>query len=102
MVGAEGIATLAHEMETIYEELGSRRKPATRMIGNLLAVCHDWLASAIYVLENKFNPQTPVALVAALQQFSRKPDSLKEIPMLTSPAKLNRLISIAVVSGKTR
>ncbi|MGD4786295.1 Hpt domain-containing protein, partial [Xanthomonas citri pv. citri] len=44
MVGAEGIATLAHEMETIYEELGSRRKPATRMIGNLLAVCHDWLA----------------------------------------------------------
>ena len=24
MVGAEGIATLAHEMETIYEELGSR------------------------------------------------------------------------------
>jgi chemosensory pili system protein ChpA (sensor histidine kinase/response regulator) len=80
MVGAEGIATLSHEMETIYEELGSRRKPATRMIGNLLAACHDWLASAIYVLENKFNPQTPFAFIQALQQFSRDPDSLTDIP----------------------
>ncbi|MCK6158747.1 Hpt domain-containing protein [Moraxella osloensis] len=91
MVGAEGIATLAHEMETIYEELGSRRKPATRMIGNLLAVCHDWLASAIYVLENKFNPQTPVALVAALQQFSRKPDSLKEIPNANLTSQIEQI-----------
>ena len=91
MVGAEGIATLAHEMETIYEELGSRRKPATRMIGNLLAVCHDWLASAIYVLENKFNPQTPVALVAALQQFSRKPDSLKEIPNVNLASQIEQI-----------
>nr|WP_312276673.1 Hpt domain-containing protein [Moraxella sp. CTOTU46711] len=91
MVGAEGIATLAHEMETIYEELGSRRKPATRMIGNLLAVCHDWLASAIYVLENKFNPQTPVALVAALQQFSRKPDSLKEIPNANLASQIEQI-----------
>lgn len=32
MVGTESVATLAHEMETIYEELGSRRKPATRMV----------------------------------------------------------------------
>ena len=91
MVGAEGIATLAHEMETIYEELGSRRKPATRMIGNLLAVCHDWLANAIYVLENKFNPQTPVALVAALQQFSRKPDSLKEIPNANLASQIEQI-----------
>lgn len=91
MVGAEGIATLAHEMETIYEELGSRRKPATRMIGNLLAVCNDWLASAIYVLENKFNPQTPVALVAALQQFSRKPDSLKEIPNVNLASQIEQI-----------
>ena len=91
MVGAEGIATLAHEMETIYEELGSRRKPATRMIGNLLAVCHDWLASAIYVLENKFNPQTPLALVAALQQFSRKPDSLKEIPTANLASQIEQI-----------
>ena len=91
MVGAEGIATLAHEMETIYEELGSRRKPATRMIGNLLAVCHDWLASAIYVLENKFNPQTPVALVVALQQFSRKPDSLKEIPNANLASQIEKI-----------
>ena len=91
MIGAEGIATLAHEMETIYEELGSRRKPATRMIGNLLAVCHDWLASAIYVLENKFNPQTPVALVAALQQFSRKPDSLKEIPNVNLTSQIEQI-----------
>ena len=91
MVGAEGIATLAHEMETIYEALGGRHKPATRMIGNVLAACHDWLANAIYVLENQFNPPTPVVLVAALQQFLQKPDSLKEIPHASLATQIEQI-----------
>lgn len=91
MVGAEGIATLAHEMETIYEELGSRRKPATRMIGNLLASCHDWLASSMFVLENKYNPQTPTTLIRALQDFSANPDSLKEIPTVSLASQIEQI-----------
>lgn len=91
MVGAESIATLAHEMETIYEELGSRRKPATRMIGNLLAACHDWLASSMTVLENVYNPQTPTPLIKALQDFSHNPDSLKEIPAASLASQLEQI-----------
>uniref|UniRef100_UPI000374D2E9 hybrid sensor histidine kinase/response regulator n=1 Tax=Faucicola boevrei TaxID=346665 RepID=UPI000374D2E9 len=91
MVEAEGIANLAHEMETIYEELGSRRKPATRMIGNLLASCHDWLASSLYVLENKYNPETPTTLIEALQDFSHNPDSLKEIPTVSLAQQIEQI-----------
>lgn len=91
MVGAEGIANLAHEMETIYEELGSRRKPATRMIGNLLASCHDWLASSLTVLENLYNPQTPTPLIKALQGFSHNPDSLKEVPVASLATQLEQI-----------
>lgn len=91
MVGAEGLANLSHEMETIYEELGSRRKPATRMIGNLLAACHDWLASALYVLENKYNPQTPQSLIDALLQFSKNPDSLKNIPQASLAQQVEQI-----------
>lgn len=91
MVGAEGVATLAHEMETIYEELGSRRKPATRMISNLLASCHDWLASAVFVLENNYNPQTPTALIDALMAFLRDPDSLHEIPQSSLEKQIEQI-----------
>lgn len=91
MVGAEGIANLAHEMETIYEELGSRRKPATRMIGNLLAACHDWLANSLTVLENLYNPQTPTSLIKALQGFSHNPDSLKEVPVASLATQLEQI-----------
>lgn len=91
MVGAEGLANLAHEMETIYEDLSSRRKPATRMIGNLLATCHDWLASALFVLENKYNPQTPQPLIDALLQFSKNPDSLKTIPQASLAQQIEQI-----------
>lgn len=91
MVGAEGIANLAHEMESIYEELASRRKPATRMIGNLLAACHDWLASSLTVLENIYNPQTPTPLIKALQDFSHNPDSLKAVPVVSLATQLEQI-----------
>ncbi|WP_367105546.1 Hpt domain-containing protein [uncultured Psychrobacter sp.] len=80
MVGANGIADLAHEMETVYEELAIRRRPATKMVAELLTVCHDWLADAVFILKEQANPLTPVALIAALQQFSKNPDNLKQIP----------------------
>lgn len=91
MVGAEGLANLSHEMETIYEDLSSRRKPATRMIGELLAACHDWLASALFVLENKYNPQTPQPLIDALLQFSKNPDSLKTIPQASLAQQIEQI-----------
>lgn len=91
MVGTESVATLAHEMETIYEELGSRRKPATRMVGNLLAACHDWLANALIVLESVYNPKEPTALIRALQDFSKNPDSLKEVPVVSLAPQLEQI-----------
>ncbi len=80
MVAANGIADLAHEMETVYEDLASRRRPATKMISKLLTNCHDWLADSIFILKKQVNPPIPVALIHALQLFSKNPDSLKKIP----------------------
>ncbi len=80
MVASNGIADLAHEMETVYEYLASRRRPATKRILELLVSCHDWLADAVFILEQHINPPTPVSLIVALQQFVENPDSLKKIP----------------------
>ncbi len=79
MVGANGIADLSHEMETVYEELGSRRLPATKMVLELLASCHDWLANSIYLLKNNINPPMPTVLIEALKAFHKNPDTLKEV-----------------------
>ncbi|WP_201556467.1 Hpt domain-containing protein [Psychrobacter sp. 72-O-c] len=80
MVAANGIADLAHEMETVYEDLASRRRPATKKILELLVTCHDWLADAVFILEQQVNPPTPTLLIEALEQFVKNPDSLKQIP----------------------
>ena len=80
MVQASGVADLAHEMETVYEDLASRRRPATRMVIQLLLACHDWLVGAMSLLQAKLNPPTPTSFIQALQAFSRSPDSLTEVP----------------------
>lgn len=80
MVGANGIADLSHEMESIYEELALRRRPATKMASKLLAACHDWIVDAVFVLKQRINPPTPVAFIAALKQFNSNASSLKKIP----------------------
>ena len=97
MVAANGIADLAHEMETVYEELAVRRRPATKMISQLLTACHDWLADAVFVLKNHVNPPNPRALVSALQQFSKNPDSLKSVPVESLQTQLG-----AIFAAKTK
>lgn len=80
MVTASGIANLAHEMESIYTDFVDRRRPATKKVLELLVACHDWLADAVFILSQQVNPPTPDLLIEALQQFSKNPDSLKQIP----------------------
>lgn len=80
MVAANGIADLSHEMEAVYEDLASRRRPATKKVQELLVACHDWLADALFILKERVNPPTPGLLIEALQVFSKNPDSLKQIP----------------------
>lgn len=80
MVAANGIADLAHEMEAVYEELASRRRPATKKVQELLVASHDWLADALFILKQEVNPSTPSLLIEALQAFNKNPDSLKQIP----------------------
>ncbi|MBE9587431.1 Hpt domain-containing protein [Moraxella sp. K1630] len=83
MVSANGVADLAHEMETVYEELGNRRLPATRMVANLLFACHDWITSAVGLLEHNYNPPRPTPLVDALHRFIKNPDDLNEVPVVS-------------------
>ena len=80
MVAANGIADLAHEMESLYEELALRRRPATKMTSKLLTACHDWIVDAVFILKQQVNPPTPTALITALKQFISKPNSLKKVP----------------------
>ncbi len=80
MVGANGIADLSHEMESLYEELALRRRPATKIAAKLLTACHDWIIDAIFILKQRVNPPTPTALISALEQFIARPDSVNKIP----------------------
>ncbi|MDO5768901.1 MAG: Hpt domain-containing protein [Psychrobacter sp.] len=91
MVSANGIADLAHQMETVYEELASRRRPATRMVSQLLVACHDWLADAVMILKHQIDPPMPTQLIAALEQFSASPDSLQEIHPDSLQAELDAI-----------
>lgn len=83
MVGANGLADLSHQMETVYEELADRRRPATRMVLKLLAACHDWLASAVLLLKHQYNSPVPHELIDALILFSRNPDQLDTVPVVS-------------------
>ncbi|MGK8251884.1 Hpt domain-containing protein [Moraxella lacunata] len=89
MVSANGVADLAHEMETVYEELGNRRLPATRMVANLLFACHDWITSAVGLLEHNYNPPHPTPLVDALRHFVKNPDNLNEVPVVSLEKQIN-------------
>ena len=80
MVTANGIADLAHDMESVYEDLAHHRRPATKKVLELLVACHDWMADALFILKQQVNPPTPALLIEALQEFSKNPDSLKQIP----------------------
>ncbi|MCG7412360.1 Hpt domain-containing protein [Moraxella nonliquefaciens] len=89
MVSANGMADLAHEMETVYEELANRRLPATRMVTNLLFACHDWITSAIGLLEHNYNSPHPTPLVDALRHFVKNPDNLNEVPVVSLEKQIN-------------
>ena len=88
MVSANGVADLSHQMETVYEELAIRRRPATKKVAQLLVACHDWLSDAIFILKHKINAPMPNALIGALQKFIKDPDSLKSIPTQSLQAQL--------------
>ncbi|OLF38941.1 MULTISPECIES: Hpt domain-containing protein [unclassified Psychrobacter] len=102
MVAANGIADLAHEMETVYEELAILRKPATKMISQLLTDCHDWLADAVFILKQQVNPPTPNELILALKQFSKNPDDLKHIPNETLQSQRSMILAAKMLQQSGR
>ena len=101
MVTASGIADLAHEMESVYTDFVDRRRPATKKVLELLVACHDWLADAVFILSQQVNPPTPGLLIEALQQFSKNPDSLKQIPKETLQPQRDAIL-IAKEKQETR
>lgn len=102
MVGANGIADLAHQMETVYEELAIRRRPATKMVAQLLENCHDWLADAIFILKHRVNPPLPKVLIDALIQFSKNPDSLKQVPHESLQSELSIVLAAQSKQAEVR
>ncbi|MBH0006415.1 Hpt domain-containing protein [Psychrobacter sp. SWN149] len=80
MVAATGTANLAHAMEAVYTDFVSHHRTATKKALELLVAGHDWLADAVFILQQHINPPTPTLLIEALEQFSKNSDSLKQIP----------------------
>ncbi len=79
MVGADGIADLAHQMESLYEALSIGRRPANNKVAELLIGCHEWLTDAVFVLKHRVNPMMPSTLITALQDLSKNTDSSQPI-----------------------
>jgi chemosensory pili system protein ChpA (sensor histidine kinase/response regulator) len=82
MAGVETVGDLSHEMEFIYEDLAVGKKPATGLIGALLAQCHDWLADAVAVLDRGERPVEPTSLLEALKGFMKNPSGLTALPVI--------------------
>ncbi|CAM4014740.1 Hpt domain-containing protein [Psychrobacter arenosus] len=76
MVAANGMANLAHQMETTFEGLASRRRPATKKVTQLLVACQNWLTDAIFILSHGIDAPAPNQLITALKAFNNDPDSL--------------------------
>ncbi len=93
MVAANGIADLAHEMETVYEKLANQRRPTTKMLSQLLTACYDWIVDAIFILRQRVNPYRPTALIEVLKQFSADPEGLKQIPNHSLQAQRDAIIA---------
>ncbi|AAZ19661.1 putative hybrid two-component sensor and regulatory protein [Psychrobacter arcticus 273-4] len=93
MITATGIADLAHEMESVYQDFVAHRRPVTKKVLELLTACHDWLADALFILSQQVNPPTPSLLIEALQQFSKNPDSLEQIPTETLQAQREAILT---------
>lgn len=93
LVSANGVADLAHAIEAVYDDLASRRRPATKMVVQLLLACHDWLGQAIVLLKSTLNPQRPTPLIEALEGFSQHPDSLSDVPEVSLAEDLAYIVA---------
>ena len=94
MVAANGIADLAHQMESVYESLAIGRRPATKVISELLISCHDWLKDAVFVLKHHINPAMPTALINALQDFSKDTLSSRHIPAESLQTEISAILAV--------
>ena len=91
MVSANGIADLAHNMETVYEDFVNRRSPTTAPVIGLLSNCHRWINEAVELLKLQYNPPAPSRLIDALADFTKDPDSIGDV----EPISLSSYIDAA-------
>lgn len=76
MIAANGMADLAHQMETTFAGLARRQLPATKKVIQLLIACQNWLSDAIFVLSQGIEVSPPNQLITALKTFNDNPDNL--------------------------
>jgi len=102
MVAANGIADLAHQMESVYESLAIGRRPATKVISELLISCHDWLKDAVFILKHHVNPPMPTALIDALQDFSKDTLSSRHIPAESLQTEISAILAVQAKQREVR
>ncbi len=94
MVGANSIADLAHQMESVYEALAVGRRLVNKMVGELFVSCHDWLADAVFILKHHVNPAMPVALISALQDFSREETVTRQLATDSLQTQIGAILAV--------
>ena len=76
MIAANGMANLAHQMETTFAGLARRQRPATKKVIQLLIACENWLSDALFILSHGIDAPNPNQLIGALETFNEDPDDL--------------------------
>lgn len=80
MATVPAVASMAHELEFVYETFATSNKSASALTSEFILLCHDWLADAIVVLQNDLQPTTPDVLVRILQGLQKDTSSLTGLP----------------------
>lgn len=87
MATVPAVASIAHELEFVYETFATSNKSASAVISQFILLCHDWLADAIVVLKNNLQPATPDVLVQMLQRLQKDTASLTSLPRFDEQAQ---------------
>lgn len=87
MATVPAVASIAHELEFVYETFATSNKSASAVISQFILLCHDWLADAIVVLKNNLQPAIPDVLVQILQRLQKDTASLTSLPRFDEQAQ---------------
>ncbi len=105
MVQVSSIGDLAHELESIYEQLVAHPGLPNPLLPALLNMAHQWLEQAILVLKRGERPLLPAPLLQAVADYVASADSLTQLPQFeaqTAATQAPAVIEHTAADGPAR